>query len=188
MREIIARFLPRAFRRPVTAEEIDRYAGLMQRLIGEGESFETALRAGLRAVLCAPDFLFLSEPQVADGGPISDYALASRLSYFLWSTLPDAELLELAARGRLRDPEVRRAQVKRMLSSPKAAAFTDNFAGQWLKLRDLAENEPDLALYPEFDASARILDGSGDPAVLRRGAAAGLERDGVRRFRLVDAE
>ena len=151
-REIIARFLPRAFRRPVTDEEVDRYAGLMQRLIGEGEGFETALRAGLRAVLCAPDFLFLSEPQVAGGGPIGDYALASRLSYFLWSTMPDAELLDLAARGRLRDPEVRRAQVERMLGSPKAAAFTDNFAGQWLKLRDLAENEPDLALYPEFDA------------------------------------
>src|SRR5262249_47786782 len=76
-REIIALFLPRAFHRPVTVEEIDRYAGLMQRLIEEGEGFEMALRAGLRAVLCAADFLFLSEPQVADGGPMGDYALAS---------------------------------------------------------------------------------------------------------------
>ena len=75
-----------------------------------------------------------------------------------------------------------------MLASPKAAAFTDNFTGQWLKLRELAENEPDLVLYPEFDALLEYSMGRGDPAVLRRSAAAGPERDGVRRFRLVDAE
>jgi hypothetical protein len=151
-RQLIACFLPRAFRRPVTAEEIDRYAGLMQRLVDRGEGFESALRAGLRAVLSAPDFLFLNEPLIAGSDEIDEYALASRLSYFLWSSMPDAELLDLAARGQLHDPAVRRQQVERMLSSPKAAALTSNFTGQWLRLRELSQNEPDETLYPEYDA------------------------------------
>jgi hypothetical protein len=151
-RDIIARFLPRAFRRPVAADEIDRHAGLIQRRIQRGDSFESALRAGLRAVLCAPDFLFLNEQMIAGSEQIDDDALASRLSYFLWSTMPDAELLDLAARKQLRDARIRRQQVERMLSSPKAAAFTNNFTGQWLRLREIAENEPDQMLYPEYDA------------------------------------
>ena len=97
--DIMNRFMPRAFRRPATAEEVDRYSGLVERLIGEGETFETALRAGLRAVLCAPEFLYLNEPLAKGGQQIDDYAIASRLSYFLWSTMPDAELLDLAAPG-----------------------------------------------------------------------------------------
>jgi hypothetical protein len=84
-------------------------------------------------------------------GRTSDFVLASRLSYFLWSTMPDPELLALANRGELGRPATLRAQVERMLSSPKAAAFTRNFTGQWLKLRDIKANEPDTVLYPEFD-------------------------------------
>jgi Protein of unknown function (DUF1592)/Protein of unknown function (DUF1588)/Protein of unknown function (DUF1585)/Protein of unknown function (DUF1587)/Protein of unknown function (DUF1595)/Planctomycete cytochrome C len=151
-RDIIARFLPRAFRRPATPDEIDRYVNLVRRRMENGDSFELALRAGLRAVLCAPEFLFLNEPLVAGKRQIDDYAIASRLSYFLWSTMPDTELLDLAGRGQLREPEVRRRHVARMLASPKAAAFTNNFTGQWLKLRQIAQNEPDQILYPEYDA------------------------------------
>jgi hypothetical protein len=151
-RDIVSRFLPRAFRRPATAEEIDRYVGLMQRITDGGETFESALRGGLRAILCAPEFLFLSEPLAAGGQALDDYAIASRLSYFLWGSMPDRELLELAAQGKLRDAAVRRQQVERLLASPKAAAFTGNFTGQWLKLRELSANEPDQMLYPEYDA------------------------------------
>jgi hypothetical protein len=147
--EILRRFLPRAFRREITDAEVERYAGLVQRLKDEGERFEGALRAALRAVLCAPEFLFLDEPAVPGRGQIGDYALASRMSYFLWSTMPDQELLDLAARGELADGAVRRQQVERMLESDKTAAFTSNFTGQWLKLRQLGETEPDQMLYPE---------------------------------------
>jgi hypothetical protein len=150
-RDIIARLLPRAFRRPVTEDQVARYTGLMEGLIGEGYSFEEALRVALRAVLCAPEFLFLSEPTRGESEQIDSYALASRLSYFLWSGMPDAELLELAKNDELRRPATLHAQVERMLSSPKASAFTKNFTGQWLKLRDINETEPDIKLYPEYD-------------------------------------
>ncbi len=143
VRDIMARLVPRAFRRPATEVEIARYAGLMKSMMENGYSFEAALRVGLRALLCSPEFLFLEER----GG----FALASRLSYFLWSSMPDAELLDLAARGELCQAATLRAQTERMLASPKAAAFTKNFTGQWLKLRDIKMTEPDTALYPEFD-------------------------------------
>src|SRR5439155_11596746 len=100
---IMTRFLPRAFRRPATTDEVDRYAGFLQRLLDKGDSFESALRAGLRAVLCSPEFLFLNEPLAPDAGQIDDFAVASRLSYFLWSSMPDAELLALARAGQLRE-------------------------------------------------------------------------------------
>src|SRR6185436_16230326 len=87
--ETIARFLPRAFRRPATGDEVERFSGLVRRLIDRGETAESALRAGLRAVLCAPEFLFLNEPLAEGGERIDEYAIAARLSYFLWSTMPD---------------------------------------------------------------------------------------------------
>jgi hypothetical protein len=152
VRDIVGRFLPRAFRRPVGAEVEDRYAGLVERLLAKGDSVESALRACLRAILCSQEFLFLNEPLRPGKEEIDEYAIASRLSYFLWSTMPDQTLLELAAHGQLRDPVVRRQQVERMLASPRAAEFTKNFTGQWLKLRQLTETEPDQALYPEYDA------------------------------------
>ena len=98
-------------------------------------------------MLSSPKFLFLREPT----GPLDDHALASRLSYFLWSTTPDEPLLALAAKGELRKPDVLRAQVERMLKHPKARAFTENFTGQWLSLRDIAATTPDKALYPEWE-------------------------------------
>jgi hypothetical protein len=152
LRQVLERFLPRAFRRPASAHEIDRYLQLIQQMLNRGETFESALRASLRAVLCSADFLFLNESLVAATGQVDDYAIASRLSYFLWSTMPDDELIRYAATGTLRNPDVRRQQAQRMLASPKAAEFTKNFTGQWLKQRQLTENEPDQTLYPEYDA------------------------------------
>src|SRR5262249_8566912 len=115
-------------------------------------SFEKAVRVGLTAIMVSPDFLFLREKP----GKLDDYALASRLSYFLWSTMPDEELLAAAARGKLSRPDELRAQVERMLEHPKAAAFPENFVGQWLGLRDIDFTEPSHILYPEYDALLRV--------------------------------
>src|SRR6476660_7706773 len=105
------------------------------------------MRVGYKAALVSPHFLFLREKP----GPLDDFALASRLSYFLWSSMPDEELLTLAEKEVLHQPETLRAQVERMLKDPKAAAFTTHFAGQWLNLRDIDATTPDPVLYPEYD-------------------------------------
>ena len=127
------------------------YLGLVERTLAEGRRFEEGLRIGLQAVLCSPEFLFLGDPEHRPGEPLDDWALASRLSYFLWSTMPDEVLLAEAAAGRLRDPGVLDRQVERMLGDPRAAAFTENFTGQWLDLRLIDFTTPDEELYPEFD-------------------------------------
>lgn len=148
---ILANFLPRAFRRPVAAAGIAPYIERVAALMSSGRSFADALRWAITAALCSADFLFLEEPAIADRGEIDDFALASRLSYFLWSSMPDAELTALAASGKLRESATLRAQVKRLLGSPKARAFTQNFAHQWLDLRDIDATSPDTKLFPEFD-------------------------------------
>ena len=139
--------LPRAFRRPVAEGEEKPFVALVAKSLAMGQPFEAALRTGYKAVLASPKFLFLREPL----GPLDDPALASRLSYFLWSTMPDDALAALAAKGELRKPEVLRTQVERMLKHPKARAFTENFTGQWLSLRDIEATTPDKMLYPEFE-------------------------------------
>jgi hypothetical protein len=144
---ILKRFLPRAFRREVGLEEMEPYFQLVKSKLAAGGSFEGALRLALRAALISPDFLF-SETKP---GRLDDYALASRLSYFLWSTMPDAPLLTLAGRKELGKPAVLRAQVERMLGDRKARAFTADFTAHWLKLRDLHATNPDPKLYPEYD-------------------------------------
>ena len=150
---IIARLLPLAFRRPVRPAETEAYLGLYSAAAADGRSFVSALRVSLKAILCSPEFLFLNEP----GEPrISQHALAARLSYFLWSSMPDGELTKLAVAGKLHDAAVLRQQTERLLNSPKAAAFTTNFTGQWLDLRDINFTEPDANLYPEFDELLRI--------------------------------
>ncbi len=108
---------------------------------------EDALRQTLIAVLCSPDFLLLYETP----GPLDDFAVASRLSYFLWRSMPDQQLLERAAQQKLRSPEELRRQIDRMLQDPRAAAFAENFLGQWLGLRQIDATTPDRELYPEFD-------------------------------------
>jgi hypothetical protein len=113
----------------------------------ETKSFEKAMRASLSAVMTAPEFLFFREAP----GRLDDFALASRLSYFLWSTMPDEALLMLAERGELSRPENLRAQVDRMLQDPRAGALAENFVGQWLGLRDIDFTMPSHILYPDYD-------------------------------------
>ncbi len=145
--KLIRALLPRAFRRPVREGEERQFVALVAKSLEMGFPFEAALRAGYKAVLSSPKFLYLREP----AGPLDDYALASRLSYFLWSTMPDETLLAVAANEDLHKPDVLRGQVERMLNHPKGQAFIENFTGQWLGLRDIAANTPDNVLYPEFE-------------------------------------
>ncbi|MEZ5299620.1 MAG: DUF1592 domain-containing protein [Verrucomicrobiales bacterium] len=143
---IIREFLPRAFRRPIDPEEAEPFVRLTLERLDEGRTFEQAVRAGVTAVLCAPQFLLVNRDPEVDA-----YTVASRLSYFLWSSMPDGELLDLAAQGKLGDPQVRHAQVERMLRDPKAERFVVNFTGQWLDLRQIEFTTPDKKLFPEFD-------------------------------------
>ena len=145
--KLIRALLPRAFRRPVREGEEKPFVALVAKSLEMGQPFEAALRTGYKAVLASPKFLFLREP----AGPLDDHALAARLSYFLWSTTPDDTLAALADQGELHKPAVLRAQVERMLSHPKARAFTENFTGQWLSLRDIGATTPDKMLYPEWE-------------------------------------
>jgi mono/diheme cytochrome c family protein len=153
---ILKKLLPRAYRRRVIDAEIARHQKHVQTALDAGRPFEEALRVGLKSILCSPGFLFLEEPANAGSGRITDEALASRLSYFLWSNQPDESLLKLAAAGQLHKPAVLRAQVERLLSDPKASDFTENFTGQWLDLRDISFTEPDRTLYPEFDELLKV--------------------------------
>jgi hypothetical protein len=140
-------FAARAYRRPVSDDDVARYTALAHEALAHGATFENAVRRACKAILTSPQFLFLQE----DKGKLDDYPLASRLSYFLWSTTPDEELLKMAAEGKLKDPAVLRAQTNRLLNSPRAHAFTKNFCGQWLNLRAIDDTTPDNRLYPEFD-------------------------------------
>src|SRR5438477_2161979 len=157
-REIIGRFATRAFRRPVVKEEVDRLMKLFALADANGESFEQSVKLALEAVLVSPSFLFRGELQPDPNNPavvrpVDDFALASRLSYFLWSSLPDDELFSLAGRNALR--KNLEQQVKRMLKDPKAQALVDNFAGQWLQIRNLKLVAPDKSLFPDFDDNLR---------------------------------
>ena len=149
---ILRDFARRAFRRSVTDDDVKPFLALVKAKLAAKQSFEQAVRVGLKAVLVSPDFLFLREKP----GKLDDFALASRLSYFLWSSMPDEELLTLAEQGKLTQPETLRGQVERMLKHPKAAAFTENFVGQWLGLRDIDATEPSHLLYPEFDDMLKV--------------------------------
>lgn len=151
--DILRRILPLAFRRRTEPADAEPYVELVAAALAAKRPFEDALRLGLKGILCSPDFLFMDEP---GHDVIDDYALASRLSYFLWSSMPDPELLALAETGQLHEAKVLREQVERLLQSPKAAAFTTNFTGQWLNLRDIDFTEPDMNLYPEFDELLRL--------------------------------
>jgi hypothetical protein len=145
---VLRAFIPRAFRRPVPEPMLEKYfAFLKGKVTAERCTVEEALRLSLLAVLCSPDFLLLRESP----GPLDDHALAARLSYFLWRSMPDQPLLDLAAKKELRSPGVLRGQVERMLRDPRAGALADHFLGQWLGLRQIDATTPDRELYPEFD-------------------------------------
>jgi hypothetical protein len=157
-RFILSRFAGRAFRRPVKPDELERLLALYDQAEKEGDRFEDRVRVALEGVLVWPHFLFrveLDPPGAAPGTsyPVSDYELASRLSYFLWSSMPDDELLAPAGQGRLRQELT--AQVRRMLADPKSAALVQNFAGQWLTLRKLDYVVPDPETFPGFDPDLR---------------------------------
>ena len=175
---ILRNFARRAFRRPVTDADIQPLVKLVETKLAEPRSFEQAVRVGLTAILVSPDFLFLRE----EPGKLDDFALASRLSYFLWSTMPDEELMDLAnhtnptrQRGvdrdvasdnpslarraseiSLSDPDQLHQQVERMLKHSNAEQFTTNFVGQWLGLREIDFTEPSHQLHPEYDDMLKV--------------------------------
>jgi hypothetical protein len=157
-RQILERFARRAWRRPVTSTEVDRLTGFLSLAKQQGDGFDAGMKLALRAVLLSPHFLYRVEldPQPASTEPhrLNDYELASRLSYFLWSSMPDEALLAAADAGALRTPEQLEQQVRRMIADPKAEALVDNFAGQWLYTRALDSFHPDPLLYP-FDDGLR---------------------------------
>ena len=144
--KLLGSFLPKAFRRPVSSEVRKDYVAKVEERLKAGDCFETAMRWAYRAALCSPDFLYQVEPVVK----LDDFALAGRLSYFLWNSTPDARLTELAAAGKLRDVKTLRAEIERLLKDKKSDRFVEDFLGQWLKLRAIAANDPDKKLYPEF--------------------------------------
>lgn len=153
-------FLPKAFRRPVTEQEVLQYVSLVEMASERGATFERALQVGLQAVLISPHFLFRIEDGlqlIGNTEQLDGYSLASRLSYFLWSSLPDEELLELARANRLHEPDVLRQQTLRMLEDPRADALIENFSGQWLGLRKLVTDEiaPDPEIFPDFNDKLR---------------------------------
>lgn len=150
-RTILKEFLPRAFRRPVAESDLAFYLDLFQSAQKRHESFEDSVLYSLRGVLVSPEFLFRSEPPNtrSEMKPLDDYALASRLSYFLWGSIPDGLLFALAEEGKLHEPEILKGQVARMLRNQKSFDFVESFVEQWLRTRDLGRSlSPDAGLFP----------------------------------------
>jgi hypothetical protein len=159
-RQVIEAFAKRAWRRPVTEAEIDKLMAFIALAKSEGEDENAGIKLALRAVLMSHNFVFRVElDPTPTGGTVralNAWELASRLSYFLWSSMPDDALFAKAESGELLDPEVLATEAQRMLQDPKASALTDNFAGQWLYTRALVEHEPDYAFFPEYEDGLRI--------------------------------
>ncbi len=158
-RTILSTVERRAFRRPVTDADLKPLLAFYHSGRTEHD-FDFGIEKALRALLVSPDFLFRVEMDpkgVAPGGMyrITDFELASRLSFFLWSTVPDDQLLDLAEKGKLKDPVVLNAQIRRMLDDPRSDSLVSNFAGQWLYIRNLSQQKPDPDAFPEFDESLR---------------------------------
>jgi hypothetical protein len=159
-RQILTTLVGKAFRRPVTDADLDATMGFFRAGREQGGSFDYGIEAALQLVLADPEFIYRAEiepEQVAAGTPyeISDLELASRLSFFLWSTIPDQELLQLAQENKLREPGVLEEQVERMIADPKSQAFVENFTGQWLNVRGMAASEPVVEMFPDFDSTLR---------------------------------
>jgi hypothetical protein len=150
--EILSRFARRAFRREISDADIQPFLIRFERLQKQGRSFEESIRVALKGILLSPEFLFLRESV----GDLDNFALASRLSYFLWSSMPDEELFILALQGKLKDLSILHQQVERMLEDPKSAAFKRNFVDQWLGLQAIDDTSPDAMLYPEYDDLLKV--------------------------------
>jgi copper chaperone CopZ len=144
---LLAAFLPKLFRRPVSEDVRKQYVEIVKARLETGDCFELAMRAACRNALVSPDFLYHIEPHDS----VDDYALACRLSYFLWNSMPDEQLATHAATGRLREPKILHSEVERLLQHPRSKRFVDDFLGQWLKLYQIAATDPDRKLYPEFN-------------------------------------
>lgn len=167
---IVSNFARRAFRRPVTAREIEPYVQLIRTAEREGDPFDEGVAVALQAILVSPDFLFRIERAERRGlspkrdsargtvpvARLTDHELASRLSYFLWSSMPDEDLLRAADRKNLRQPAILGAQVRRMLGDPKIQALIENFGGQWLQFRALESAAPDRERFPDFEEYLRL--------------------------------
>jgi hypothetical protein len=154
---VLEHLAERVWRRPISRIELGR----LERTIPEGSTLEEGVRLGLTVLLSSPNFIYRIEfgadaDEGADAVPLTDWELATRLSYFLWSTTPDEELRRLAARGELSDPEVLAAQTTRLLRSPRSRALAKDFASQWLQIGVLDEAAPDKELFPEFDEALRL--------------------------------
>lgn len=170
---LLAAFLPKLFRRPVSDALRKQYVEIVRQRLEAGDCFELAMRAAYRNALVAPDFLYHVDGsygrQTVENGDktvtapqdlprsgersyeLDDYALACRLSYFLWNSQPDKQLMQHAAAGDLREPKVLHAEIERLLQHPRSNRFVEDFLGQWLRLRQIASNDPDKKLYPEFN-------------------------------------
>lgn len=159
-RTIISTLAKQAFRRPATANDMESLMEFYLAGRSEGGTFDAGIEGALQRLLADPEFIYRGEREpagVATGGSyrLNDLELASRLSFFLWSSIPDAELIDLAAQGRLNDPAVLEQQVKRMLADPRSDALVSNFTGQWLGVRSLKTVEPVVNLFPDFDDNLR---------------------------------
>jgi hypothetical protein len=159
-RAILERFASRAYRRPATKTEVERLVDLAMLALKQGEPFERGIQLGVIATLVSPHFLYHVEVDRGQGPPgpprpLNDFELAARLSYFLWSSMPDETLFDLARKKELHRAEVLEAQARRMLRDPKAQALVANFAGQWLQLRLLKTVTPDPKRFPSFDEALR---------------------------------
>ncbi|MES2460960.1 MAG: DUF1592 domain-containing protein [Armatimonadota bacterium] len=159
--KIVGNLARRAFRRPVTQKEIGRFSSLVSLAQKQGDSYEEGICLAMQGILVSPHFLFRIEKDAqtpAKGQPhlLTQHELASRLSYFLWSTMPDDELRACADRQTLRNPGVLAAQVRRMLKDPRSYALAENFGGQWLQFRALESSRPDRERFPDFDSYLRL--------------------------------
>jgi len=153
-RTVVESFMERAWRRPVTEEELARFVDLFESRLDTDDGYEEAIKLAMKAVLVSPNFIFLAEPQHPDVGnhSLGDFPLAARLSYFLWASMPDDTLFALARDGKLQDEAVLEEQALRMLADPKARALGDRFAAQWLGISQLGETKrPDGERFPEFN-------------------------------------
>lgn len=156
--DVLKRFMSRAYRRPLESGELEAKLAMFKSARKSKPTFVEAIQVPLTAVLTSPHFLYLVESADLSDAPrqLNSYALASRLSYFLWSSMPDAELFRAAARDELTQPEMLEVQVLRMLADAKSAAFVKNFAGQWLGLRKVGANPPTSTLYPKYDRHLEV--------------------------------
>jgi len=159
VRDFVTQFGKRAWRRPLSEDEIAASMAMFDTALTAGGAVDEGIRLVIEYMLSSPHFLFRFEidpdPTSTDPRPLDGYELASRLSYFLWSSMPDDELFAAADTGALGDRDTVLEQVDRMLADPKAAAFVDNFAGQWLFLRGLSGHQPDATIFPDFDKALR---------------------------------